>query len=213
MYQRFAGICCSRIGTCFIEQFAEVDDHVGLSGMMGFPSETCWNDGRYCLVIHERRPTRQAGNNLAHDDCTYVIDSLLVRYTNGLPDVLRASRRSARPASGKRFRIAVARRRRRSTARGHRALPPLLPPLASCSLKGKVSSPPVPARQDVSVNWTSAAPHVSKEIQNGSRCPVFSIPGAGALAFVIQHGVTLLSPCGLNIPVRRNAAALSKTLV
>ena len=151
MYQRFAGMCCSRIGTCFIEQFPEVDGHVGLSGMMGFPSETCRNDGRYCLVIHERRPTRQAGNNSAHDDCSYVIDSLLVRYTNGLPDVLRASRRSARPASGKRFRTAVARRRRRSTARGpwrgHRAPPPLLPLLASCSLKGRVSSPPVPARQ------------------------------------------------------------------
>ena len=94
MYERFAEMGCSRIGTCFIEQFAEVDDHGGLSGMMGFPSETCWNDGLHCLVSLER------GNNLAHDDCTYVIDSLLVRYTGGLPDVLRASRRRGQlPAS------------------------------------------------------------------------------------------------------------------
>ena len=105
MFFRFAGMCCSRIGTCFIEQFPEVDDHVGLSGMTGFPSETCWNDGLRCLVSHERGPTRQAGNNLAHDDCTYVIDSLLVPCADGLShsSCFSKMRRPVRPNPRKRF--------------------------------------------------------------------------------------------------------------
>jgi hypothetical protein len=82
-------------------------------------------------------------NNLTHDDCTYVIDALLVRMFFVLLKDEKVGGASFRRANWERGRK-MAKSRRRS---GHQTLPPLLPPLASCNLKGRVSPPPLPAHR------------------------------------------------------------------